>query len=119
MSAEQHARAMARDRRAQAATAPRVGGVLVMSDTLPGYWGWGVDEAAAVEQWRRSGGRGASLRFVIDPYWSDVRPNDWGQVYAEVTDPAHADVPRKDRPPVIVSGERVGPRGKRTPLDLD
>jgi hypothetical protein len=100
-------------------TAARVGGVLVMSDTYPGAWGWGSTEPEAVEQWRRNGGRGASLRLVIDPYWSGAHVDQMGQVWADVTDPAHASTPRRERPPVIASAERVGPRGKREPLDLD
>jgi hypothetical protein len=98
--------------------APRVGGVVVTSDTFPGSWGWGSTEAEAVEEWKRHGGRGARLVLAIDPYWSAARVDWMGQVWADVTDPASADVPRKDRPPVIMHAERVGPRGKRAPIDL-
>lgn len=99
--------------------APRVGGVLVLSDTFPGSWGWGPTEAEAVEEWKRNGGRGARLVARIGAYWRDARVDWMGQVFADVLDPAHADVPRRDRPPVIESLERVGPRGKREPLPLD
>ena len=96
----------------------RIGGFIVMSDTFPGSWGWGADEAAAVEQWRRNGGHGTSLRLAIDPFWRDAHVDQMGQVWADMADPA-APGPREDRPRVITSIERVGPRGKRTPLDLD
>lgn len=149
MSAEQHARAMARDRRAQrdaepvhtcndvapttveecpactaeaASTAPpaRVGGVLVQSDSWPsGAWGWGATEADAVAQWKRHGGRGARIVYVIDPFWSGAHVDQMGQVWADVTDPASVAIPRRERPRVIRSAERVGPRGKREVLDLD
>ncbi len=99
--------------------APRVGGVLIQSDTFPGSWGWGLDEAAAVEQWKRNGGRGARLVLAIDPFWQAARVDQMGQVWADVVDPATASTPRRDRPPVIAHAERVTARGKRSPLDLD
>lgn len=101
------------------ATPTRPGGVLVMSDTFPGSWGWGSTEPEAVEQWRRNGGRGASLRLVIDPFWSGAWVDVMGTVQATVTDPASAEIPRRERPPVIERAERVSTNGRRSTLDLD
>jgi hypothetical protein len=113
------AQAISRDERTTKSTPARIGGCIVMSDTFPGSWGWGSDEAAAVEQWRRNGGHGASLRLAIDPFWRDAHVDQMGQVWADVADPAHEDVPRRDRPRVVTSMTRVAVNGRRKALDLD
>lgn len=97
----------------------RVGGLLIMSDTFPGSWGWGETETAALERWKANGGRGARLVLTIDPYWSGAYVDAMGTVGATLTDPSNVDVPRRDRPPVITHGERVSTNGRRSILDLD
>ena len=95
-----------------------VGGFIVQSDTFPGSWGWGPTEAEAVERWRANGGRGSRFVLTIDPAYCAAYVDQMGQTWADWAGPGTIP-PRRERPALIARAERVGARGKRTPLDLD
>jgi hypothetical protein len=90
-------------------------GFIVMSDSYPGAWGAGDDEAAARVNWKRAGGRGGSLVVRVNEAYTDLFV-DFAGCPKGTPGPSLDGVSPQDWPVFDEQVWRVGPRGARVDI---
>jgi hypothetical protein len=78
-----------------------------------GYWGRGRSADGALVGLRSQGGRGDRLLFRLHDAWDSAIVNDWGQIYAFISDERVAAGEETPSVPVIVEAWEVSANGKR------
>lgn len=79
-----------------------------------GYWGRGAWDEDALANCKRHGGSGSLLLFRLHDAWDSAVINDYGQIFAFISDERVAAGEDTPSVPVIMEAWEVGPRGKRT-----
>lgn len=82
---------------------------VAMTDSYPGYWGKGETAEEAIKNCR--GWKGGIL-FEIDPNYDRIYVDEWASIHGYLPEDWQG-----PKPTFTVNKWRVGPRGKRTPLN--
>ena len=91
---------------------------MYMATSSNGYWGVGAWAEDAIGNCKRHGGNASLLLFRLHDAWDSALVNDFGQIFAFISDERVAAGEDTPAVPVIVEAWEIGPRGKRTDVSV-